>query len=188
MVAFRGDFSAGLRLLDRARENVGSDTAGKAVMVQLDLCAAMLAARSGDVAQADGYLEEARSLSTEFRLPEAPYHGVDASMTNILAHWCAAPVENYDGTEAVRRAAEVEIADPHRPERVGHHHIDMARAWVLHGDRRHALKQLNLARRVAPNTTRHHPAVRETVLAMANADHRATDSLAGFARWAHIKV
>jgi hypothetical protein len=97
-------------------------------------------------------------------------------------------VENYDGTEAVRRAARVRVQDSGRPERVGHHHIDMARAWMLHGNRSEALAQLNCARRIAPHNTRHHPAVRETVLALADADRRTTDSLARFARWAGVAL
>lgn len=34
----------------------------------------------------------------------------------------------------------------------------------------------------------HHPSVRETVRTLAEADRRATDSLAGFARWAGIRL
>jgi hypothetical protein len=54
---------------------------------------------------------------------------------------------------------------------------------MLHGDRGRALDELNAARRVAPNATRHPPSVRETVLALAAADRRTTGSPAGFARW-----
>lgn len=64
----------------------------------------------------------------------------------------------------------------------------MARAWMLHGDRTESIKHLNAARRAAPYNTRYHPAVRETVLALAEADRRATDSLAGFARWAGVQL
>jgi hypothetical protein len=103
-------------------------------------------------------------------------------------HWCALPVEAWDGSEAVRRGAQVRLADTSRPERIGHHHIDQARAWFLHGDREQTLAELNAARRIAPFNTRHHPAVRETVLAMAEADRRTTVSLASFARWAGIAV
>lgn len=183
-----GDYRAGLRLLDRARQHVGSDKADRSVAIQLDLRSAILAARAGDGAEADGYLDEARAFSTEFQPPAVPYYGVDASTTNITVHWCATPVEHYDGAEAVRRASSVKVVDRRRPERVGHHHIDMSRAWMLHGDRRQALAQLNAARRVAPNYTRYHPSVRETLLALAAADSRTTDSLAGYARWAGVRI
>ncbi|WP_344416925.1 helix-turn-helix transcriptional regulator [Amycolatopsis minnesotensis] len=183
-----GDYRTGLRVLDRAREHVGTSSADRAVSVQLDLRAAVLSARAGDQDEADGYLDRARALSAEHALPAEPFFGIDASSTNIAVHWCATPVEGYDGTEAVRRAGMTPVVDRKRPERVGHHHIDMARAWVLHGDREHALGELNAARQVAPRATRNHPSVRETVFALATRDRRATDSLAEFARWAGIQL
>lgn len=183
-----GDYRAGLRMLDRAREHIGSASADRAMTVQLGLRCAVLAARAGDGRQADDYLAEARAVSEQFAPPERPYYNIDASPLNITVHWCARPVENDDGAEAVRRAAQAEVADPRRPERIGHHHIDMARAWLLHGDRGRVLEHLDVARRVAPHNTRHHPAVRETVLALAETDRRATGSLTGFARWAGISL
>jgi hypothetical protein len=93
-----------------------------------------------------------------------------------------------DGAEAVRRGVEVRLTDRSRPERIGHHHIDQARAWLLYGDRDRTLSELNAARRIAPFNTRHHPAVRATVLALAESDRRRTESLAGFARWAGIGI
>ncbi len=183
-----GDYRAGLRLLDRARQHVATGPADRAVAVQLNLRSSVLAARAGDGAEADGYIGEARAIAGEFQLPAVPYYGVDASATNITVHWCAAPVEHYDGAEAVRRASTVHVADPRRPERVGHHHIDMARAWMLHGDRGRSLEELNAARRVAPNATRYHPSVRETMFALAAADRRKTGSLADFARWTGVQL
>jgi hypothetical protein len=64
----------------------------------------------------------------------------------------------------------------------------MGRAWMLHGDRAQALANLNAARRIAPFNTRQHPAVRETVLALAEKDRRVTTSLTSFARWAGIDL
>ena len=183
-----GDYATGLRILDRAHDHLVNTDAGHAVAVQLHLRSAVIAARGAQPDRADDHLTTARELSDRFHPPATPYYNVDASPLNIDVHWCAAPVENYDGTEAVRRARQVNVTDSHRPERVGHHHIDMARAWLLHGDRQQSLANLNTARRIAPSITRQHPAVRETVLALAAADRRATDSVAGFARWAGITL
>ncbi|MFC7620688.1 multiprotein-bridging factor 1 family protein [Microlunatus sp. GCM10028923] len=183
-----GDYRAGLRLLDRARQNLDDSDIGRGLGAQLALRAGVLAARSGDLPEADGWIREARALITTGSVPAEPFHGLDASPINLFAHWCAAPVEIGDGAEAVRRANSVKLVDPDRPERVGHHHIDMARAHFLAGDRRAAVTDLNAARRVDPYHTRRHPAVRETVLAIAEADRRATDSLAGFARWVGIEL
>src|SRR5438445_134492 len=79
----------------RARQHVATGAADRAVAVQLDLRSSILAARAGDGAEADGYLDEARAIVEEFRPPAVPYYGVDASATNITVHWCAAPVEHY---------------------------------------------------------------------------------------------
>ncbi|MEN3309897.1 MAG: hypothetical protein V7603_6099 [Micromonosporaceae bacterium] len=183
-----GDYRLGLRVLERAHQYVGDGAADQAVAIQLHLRAAVLAARAGDGERGDEYIREARAVSERFDPPARPYYNVDASRLNINIHWCAIPVENYDGTESVQRGERVQIVDPARPERVGHHHVDQARAWLLHGDRKQALAHLNLARRIAPDRIRGHPQVRATVLALAESDRRATGSLAGFARWAGISV
>lgn len=182
------DFRAGLRVLDRARSHLDSSPAGRSVAVQLNLRSAVLVARSGDQQVADEFIAEARALQRQFGPFPAAYLNIDASLLNITVHWCAVPVENYDGTEAVRRAQTVQVVDSTRPERVAHHHIDMARAWLLHGDREQVLTNLNAARRILPEETRRHPSVRETVLALAATDRRTTDSLADFTRWAGISL
>lgn len=181
------DYRAGLRMLDRAREHLDDSPAGRAMAVQLDLRSAMLAARAGDVSEGDEWIGEARAIVNEFAPPERPYFNVDASKLNAVVHWCALPVETYNGSESVRRASTVTVADRTRPERVAHHHIDLARAWMLHGDREQALINLNEARRVSPRRTRQHPQVRETVVTLAAQQRRRSDALTGFARWAGIQ-
>lgn len=176
-----GNYGAGLRMLERALDTIDGPSP---VAAQLALRSAILAARSGDLALADDYVEQARPDAT----PRSGYRGIDASQLNIAVHWCALPVEALNGAESVRRGAQVKLADTSRPERVGHHHIDQARAWFLHGNRERCLNELNSARRVAPFNTRHHPAVRETVIALANADSRTTGSLADFARWVGVNL
>lgn len=69
----------------------------------------------------------------QFEPPCETYLTIDASLVNVLVHWGAAPVENYDGAEAIRRAAQVQVVDRNRPEWDAHHHIDMARAWLCTG-------------------------------------------------------
>ncbi len=185
-----GNYAAGLRLLDRSLQRVAdqpqqSDALG--IAAQLHLRAAVMSARNGDGERADDHIQEARALISQ-GAAASPYYNTDASELNAVIHWCAVPVERYDGTEAVNRASRVKVFDPARPERVGHHHIDQARAWMLHGNRDRALDELNLARRISPHHTRTHPSVRETVRALAAADRRATDSLAVFVRWAGIQM
>jgi len=177
-----GDYAGGLRVLQRAEGHLAGPSS---VATQVHLRSAVLQARAGALDRADEHITEARRTEDN---DQPAYRGIDASELNIDVHWCALPVEAMDGTEAVRRGGEVQLTDTSRPERLGHHHIDQARAWFLHGDRDRCLDELNHARKAAPFNTRHHPAVRETVLALAAADRRATDSLAGFAKWAGVAV
>jgi transcriptional regulator with XRE-family HTH domain len=183
-----GDFGAGLRLLDRYRAPTGTGPAEVAVAVQLLLRGAVLAARAGDRERSDDYVTEARQLTERYSPPANPYYNVDASPLNVAVHWCATPVEGLDGAEAVRRGEQVRVVDPQRPERVGHHHIDQARAWLLYGNRDRALAHLRQARRVAAQRIRYHPQVAATVRALAQSDRRVTGSLAAFARWASIEI
>ncbi|QUH00155.1 helix-turn-helix transcriptional regulator [Saccharopolyspora erythraea] len=185
-----GHYASGLRLLERALGRVAEqppNDAALGVAVQLHLRAAVMSARGGDGQRADDHVREAGALVGRGADP-TPYYNTDASRLNVDVHWCAVPVERHDGTEAVTRAGRVRVADPARPERVGHHHIDQARAWTLHGDRDRALAELDAARRVSPHHTRAHPSVRETVRALAAADRRRTTSLANFARWAGVQT
>jgi Tfp pilus assembly protein PilF len=66
--------------------------------------------------------------------------------------------------------------------RRGHHYIDLARGYVMAGDNEGALRCLQQARKIAPQQTRHHPMVRETVLSIASA-RRGREELSHFASW-----
>jgi len=184
-----GDYQAGLRLIDRARDEIDDGLeAASGVQVQLDLRAGLLAARAGDREASDAHLQSARDRVEAGGVQETPYRGLDASATNIKAHWVAAPVEGGDPATAVERAAQVDVTDPSRPERVGHHHLDVARAHVLNGDRAKAIEALKAARKADPVNIRRHPQFRETVLALADQDKRTTDTLPELAHWAGIEL
>lgn len=184
-----GNFAAGLRIVQQAqRSTEGTSPKCRAMRIQLHLRAAVLAARGGDRSGADDHIRCAREISRRWHAVAEPFPNTDASELNIDIHWCAIPVEGYEGTESVNRAQKVRIIDPSRPERVGHHHIDQARAWLLHGDRDKALGELSKARTISPRETKRHPSVRATVHALAAHDRRVTESLAGFARWAGISL
>jgi hypothetical protein len=96
-------------------------------------------------------------------------------------------VELCDGATAISHAQHVHIPRTTQPERVGHHHIDLARGRLWHGDRRGALEDLLTARSIAPQQTRYHPMVRETLHALARAERRATGSLRELAAWVGIE-
>lgn len=186
-----GNFTAALRSLQRAERGI-ADIAGPtadAIRVQLALRQSVAAARVGDRDLADELVTDARGRVRARRLPTAPYPNVIASPLNADMHWMTAAMEAQDGTTALERSREVSLppAHPDRP-RVAHWHLDLARAWLLHGDRARTVAELITARRAAPQHVRYHPSLHETIATLAAQDARRTDSLARLARWAGVKL
>jgi transcriptional regulator with XRE-family HTH domain len=189
ILLFDGSYRAGLRAIDRASalvdESVDSPAAS-AVRGALHLRASILAARMTDAELADTHLTEAGRMAAPGQ-ETANYYGTKFSATNIDIHRVAVPVEMTDGTTAVGRAAQIRLPGDTAPSRSGHYWIDLSRAWLLHGDRKRALDSLQFARRIAPQLTRYHPQVHETVQSLAVSDSRTTASLASFAAWCGIR-
>lgn len=183
-----GEYDAGLRVIDRARSNLDESPQGRGVAVQLGLRGGVLSARAGDRDGADEQVREARALAEQYSPPAEPFLGLDATAINILTHWIALPVEGGDGQATLARAEDLVLPDADRPERIGRLHVDLARAALLAGDRSATITHLNAAKAIDPHNTKRHPAVRETVLALADSDRRATDSLSSFASWAGIQL
>ncbi|MGH3567856.1 MAG: hypothetical protein ACRDRH_17865 [Pseudonocardia sp.] len=86
-----------------------------------------------------------------------PY-GTGFRSSNVDIHSVSVPVELSDATTAVARAVELHLPPGTAPSRVGHHHIDVSRAWLLHGCRDRAF-----------------------------AERHRNDTLAGYARWAGVR-
>jgi hypothetical protein len=109
-------------------------------------------------------------------------YGLAFGPSNVAQHEVAVAVELEDGEEAVRRSRRVRLGLSVPAVRRGHHYIDLARGYVMAGDQAGGLRCLEQARRIAPQQTRHHPMVRETVLAIAAA-RRGREELSLFASW-----
>ena len=69
------------------------------------------------------------------------------------------------------------------PTRVAHHNTDLARAYFWQGKHDKSLQSLELARKAAPQQTRHHPAVREVTNLLVRAHRRSNEPLARFRAW-----
>lgn len=103
--------------------------------------------------------------------------------TNVAIWRAGLMVELGDGAAAIKAAATIHGWRGATPNRISHHHIDMARARVYVGQRDAALRDLITARRYAPTQVRYHPQVHETVRQLARLDRRRTDSLAELTAW-----
>lgn len=188
ILLFDGAYKGGLRTIGRAADYADLapvTDASKAVLGALDLRAAVLAARTGNTDLANDYLSAAATRTTP-RQEQANHYGTKFSTANVDIHRVAVPVELSDGTTAVSRAATINLPRGAAPSRTGHYFIDLSRAWLLHGDRTRALESLNTARTIAPQLTRYHPQVHETVRALAVSDSRSTTSLSNFAAWCGV--
>jgi transcriptional regulator with XRE-family HTH domain len=189
ILLFDGSYEAGLRSLDRASNLLGlvpPRPTTPAVRGAIHLRAAMIAARMTNKDLAESHLTAARSLAQPGQ-DEANHYGTKFGLPNVDIHHVAVPVELGDGTTAVSRASTIRLPERMAPSRSGHHWIDLSRGWLLHGDRRRSLQALQTARRIAPQLTRYHPQVHETIQVLAANDARSTDSLAHFAAWCGVQ-
>lgn len=181
------DWAGAQRLLDGARRTIedrvgGGDPPTLSMWGNLHLKSALAAARAGDRAGADAHLAEARETAARIGVDRDDYR-LCFGPTNVTIWSVGLAVEAGDGTTAITRAQGFQPPAAAPRERVGHHWIDLARAYLLHGDHARCLATLQQARRTAPQQTRYHPMVAETVRGLVRAQRRRSDSLSGFAGW-----
>lgn len=178
-----------LDLIERALDSVHGDGAGeRALRGSAHLTGAVIAARGFRPDVAEEHLREARHLAAPMR-SETSLYGTLFGPVNVGIHTTAVALDSGDPGRAAREGASLVIPDAvvARP-RIGHHWQDVARAWLLTGKPDLALDALNRARRVAPQQTRMHPSVRETVFGIAAAQRRQKNSVSSFASWLGVQL
>jgi transcriptional regulator with XRE-family HTH domain len=190
-----GAYSQALTLMEKVRNDLGDDITAMdgptlSVYGSAHLRSAILAARAAN-SQAPGYIQDAwthvdaaRAVAAQMRSDRNDY-GLAFGPSNVAQHDVAVAVELEDGEQAVRRSRGIRLSTNVPSVRRGHHYIDLARGYVMAGDYAGGLRCLQEARRIAPQQTRHHPMVRETVLAIASA-RRGREELSLFASWLGI--
>ncbi|WP_058854699.1 helix-turn-helix domain-containing protein [Nocardia jinanensis] len=181
------DWAGAERFLEESRKTIEpkigkGDPATLAMWGNLHLKSGLAAARAGRRDTADAHLAEATETAARIGADRDDYR-LCFGPTNVQIWSVGLAVEMLDGTEAVKRSVRVKLSAGTPRERAGHHYIDLARGFLLHGDRDGALSALQSARRIAPTQTRYHPMVHETVRALARQDARSTETVRGFAAW-----
>ncbi len=187
-----GAYRQAQTLMNQVRDDLGDDLTGMdgptlSVYGSSHLRSAILAARASRIAgpgsaqEAWAHVGAAREVANQMGTDRNDY-GLAFGPSNVAQHEIAVAVELEDGGEAVRRAARIRLPNSVPPVRRGHHYIDLARGYVIAGDLTGGLRCLQEARRIAPQQTRHHPMVRETVLSIASA-RRGREELSLFASW-----
>lgn len=179
-------YQQGLTLMERTRTDLGSDLARMdaptlSVYGVLHLRSAVLAARANKAQTAWGHHAEAGEAARLLGEERNDY-GVEFGPSNVAIHSVALPVELGDSAAAVERAESVRLPTTVPPVRSGRHYMDVARGYMMHGDRGRCLAALLAAEERAPQQARNHPVVREMVAALARLDRTRTRSLLGLAR------
>jgi transcriptional regulator with XRE-family HTH domain len=187
-----GAYGQAQTLMDQLRGDLGDDLSAMggptlSVYGSSHLRSAILSARAsrtsgpGSAQEAWGHIDAAREVANHMGRDRNDY-GLAFGPSNVGQHEVAIAVELEDGNEVVRRARNVRLPATVPPVRRGHHYIDLARGYVIAGDEGAAMRSLQEARRIAPQQTRLHPMVRETVLSIASA-RRGREELSLFASW-----
>ncbi|MFJ3339375.1 helix-turn-helix domain-containing protein [Streptomyces sp. NPDC086766] len=135
------------------------------------LKAALNSARAANPQQAEQHWEKARDQAEELGSDRNDYQ-LQFGPANVAIWGVSLPVELGRGRVAVDRADRVRLPKQFSPERHSHHFIDVGRAHFYNGQREQALGAFLRAERLAPQATRMHAGVRETVGTMIRTQKR----------------
>lgn len=132
------------------------------------LKAALNAARAADATGTDMALMHAQLAADELGPGGDAFDdfGLSFGPSNMACWSVAMPVEFGRGREAIRRGEGIRLAADYSAQRRATLQIDLGRAYYLNGQREQAIEAFLRAERIAPQMTRLHPAVRETLGAL----------------------
>lgn len=149
----------------------------------LQLRAAVSAARAGNADEAKHRISLARETGTCMDAYSGPpvhdRHSLTFSTGNVLVHSVSVSVEMGHHAEALREDARMgkdatETLRTLQKSRRGHHHMDLARAWLWDGNRDRAVDELEKAEKIAPQLVRNHPIARATLRRIIYAERVVT--------------
>lgn len=160
------------------------DAGTRAVRGALYLRAAVLARRSGDSSTADDWLSAAGELAGQ--TGELSDYGLVFGPANVVIHAMASRADRDQHAKALEEARKVRLPEGYPAARAGAYWASRARAEAWTAQHDDAFRSLREAQRVAPQQTRYHPGVHETVGTLLRARRRATDPLREFAQWCGV--
>ena len=184
----------GVALIRQALRDLDDDGEPSTMAVRgtLLLRASALSATAGDRGTAVDWLGQARELADSAAAadaredPPGTRYALAFGDLNVRLGELDLAVLADDYEKATRVADGVRIPDSYQPTRVAGFLIRKAgaQAWTArHAD---ALESLEKARAAAPQLTRYHPDVHETVGTLLRARQRASDPLREFALWSGV--
>jgi len=149
---------------------------------QLHLGASIIAAHTGDMDNMRDHLAEAEHIAT-LTGERTERLWVGFGPTNVAVHRSMALGTAGEHGRAVEAAEGLRFPGNWLPSRIGHHHLDMARAWRWLAKPDRALTSLQAARDVAPGQAQRHPLTRDTVGALMRSARRPSAALTEYASW-----
>lgn len=149
---------------------------------QLHLGASIIAARTGDQDTMHDHLAEAARIAARTgEAPERFWFGFGP--TNVAVHRVMALAAAGEHARAVAAARRLRFPSSWLPTRIGHHHLNLARAYRGMNKPDQALAALVAARQAAPGQARRHPLARETVTSLVRTARRRSAALSEYVTW-----
>lgn len=178
-----GDLDIAARALELAADRVPDldSASSSAAFGALHMRAAVVAGRAGKPDRAADHLREARRAATV--VPEGVYQGTAFGPASLRIHELAVAVELRDPL-GIERAAAWQPPSGLPAERRSHYFIDLARAQLTLGRHEDAYLCLQAARQAAPEHTRAHPQVRQSLSALLRTHCAPSSGLVDLAAWA----
>ncbi|MFE7743398.1 helix-turn-helix domain-containing protein [Nocardia sp. NPDC057455] len=176
-----GESEVAGQLIDTALSAADNFRAGLVLSGYSHLAAAVNEARKLNYPAATDHIAAAGEIGQ--RTGETDLYMTAFGPLNVEIHAHAIEMEAGDPNRAAIEGVGLTYSAGAPPTRIGHHWQDNARAWLMSGKPDKALIALNKARAAAPQQTRLHPGVRETVRGIAAAQRRQSEGLVGFASW-----
>ncbi|MBW1598993.1 helix-turn-helix domain-containing protein [Streptomyces sp. JJ38] len=171
----------GRRMIEQADDS----TVARAVQGQLHLGAAVIAARADLPAEAEQHLARAGAIAA--RTGEVGrIYWLSFGPTNVATHAVYAWLALRRFEEAYTAARAVRMPSGWATSRRAGYLVDRSVAEMETGRTEAALKSLSAARQLAPQQTRVHPRVRETVRALLHMCRQAPDPLTRMASWVGV--
>lgn len=179
------DWEDAIALSDKALRSVQQEyDRGEPLAVRawgsLQLRAAVSAARGGRKGEAKDRIAHAQGAAERMTEAVGPpvydRHSLTFSPGNVQIHAISVALEMREQREALsmNRRTSKELIESLPNSRQGHHHMDLARAWLWDGNRDKALKELEKAERIAPQLVRNHPIARSTLRSIVYAERAST--------------
>ncbi|AXB46069.1 MULTISPECIES: helix-turn-helix domain-containing protein [Pseudonocardiaceae] len=181
-----GDLDTAARALELAADHVPDlgTTSSLAAFGALHMRAAVVAGRAGKADLAADHLREARRAAGS--VPEGIYVGTAFGPASLRIHELAVAVELRDPL-GIERAASWRPPDELPAERRSHYFIDLARAQLTLGRHEDAHLCLQAARQAAPEHTRTHPQVRQSLSSLLRTHSAPSAGLLDLAAWARAR-